>query len=340
MLDDTPDDLRTDELIVTRNGKLLFEHYDGVFDHGKPHSLWSASKTVTATLLGAAIEARLKTPDGKSIILDTMLPQFYAASERKKPLVPDITPLSSVRLRHLVEMTAGFAWQESYEGDVETSTILQMLYLDDQRDMPSFALNRPIVFQPGSRWLYSGGNANLIMGALRRAAGADVSDLPWRLLFEPLGIAEEVVFECDGAGNFVGSSYVHLTPRAMARLGELYLHDGIWQGQRILPPGWVQDAKALNPAQLSTDYGPGYDAYVRSEGPYGKRGFWLNLPMRGMEKPFPDAPADMFFAAGHYGQLIIILPSQNMMLARTGHDAGYWSSINTLVAKALACFAP
>jgi CubicO group peptidase (beta-lactamase class C family) len=217
-----------------------------------------------------------------------------------------------------------------------------MLYLSGSGDMARYALDQPMADAPGARWNYSGGNVNLLMAELGRFAGEGYEELPWRLLFDPLGMGREgpVVVERDAAGTFVGSSYVHMTPRDMARLGQLHLQDGVWEGRRILPEGWVEAARTPVAVQGRLELGPDYIAYVDREGLYGQRSFWLNLEVPGLATQFPQAPRDLYLAAGHYGQIILILPSQGLVIARTGHDAEYWSKIDALATKAIACFAP
>lgn len=333
----------TDGLVVLKDGKRLVEFYDGTFDRTKPHPLWSASKTVTATLLGAAIQAGMTDAEGSRLSLDTPLETALDTARDPAVAARDRARFAEITLAHLVEMTAGFAWEESYEGAVEDSSVLRMLYRDGHADMARFALNQPVVFPPGERWIYSGGNVNLIMAVLRHFAGEDYPLLPWTLLFDPLGLGRDggapVVVERDRSGTFVGSSYVYMAPRDMARLGQLYLDDGVADGRRVLPEVWVRDARQLVPALRRVDLGPDYVDYVNREGLYSRRGFWLNVEVPGLAVQFPASPRDMFFAAGHYGQLIVLLPGERIVIARTGHDVEYWSKIDAFVSKAVACFA-
>ena len=341
-----PDGFKTDGLVVVRKGRIVYEYYDGIYDRWTPHPLWSASKSVTATVLGAAIQRGARIDGKERLSLDTLLHRVYPISLRK-----DVDTKSGdaayrrITVRDLVRMTAGFAWEESYESAVEDSTVLRMLYIDGRRNMPLFAIRQPMRPEgPGQRWSYSGGNSNLIMGVLKAAYGPRYESLPWDILFRQLGISPKPprkrgpVVERDASGHFVGSSYVYMTPRDMARLGHLYLRDGVWQGKRILPDDWVTKARTFNAAQGNLAFGSEYVSYINREGLFSERTFWLNVEVPGLAVQFPNAPRDMFFAAGHYGQLILILPTQDMVIARTGHDAEYWSKIGSFVSKAIACF--
>lgn len=328
----------TDGLVVLRNGERAFEYYDGVFDAQKPHPLWSASKSVTATLLGMAVQSGAVV-NGPPLTLDLGIARILGDVRTDAWQARDAADFSDITLGHLIEMTSGFEWDESYESAVSDSSVLAMLYRDGARDMALFALNQPLVAAHGTRWNYSGGNANIVMAALRHALGDRYDRMPWDFLSEPLGLKGPMVVEQDQSGTFVGSSYVYMTPRDMARFGQLYLDGGIADGRRLLPAGWVEAARALVPAQTRLELGADYVDYINREGLYSRRGFWLNLDVTGLAKQFPTAPDDMFFAAGHYGQLIIMLPSHRLVIARTGHDAEYWSRIDTFVSRAVACFA-
>jgi CubicO group peptidase (beta-lactamase class C family) len=258
----------------------------------------------------------------------------------------DDTNYRKIRIRDLLSMTASLAWSESYEGDIEESTVMRMLYLDGQADMARFAAAQPMLAEePGTRWLYSSGNANILMGILKATYGDRYATAPWDLLFTPLGMPIDkqkkigAVVERDASGTFVGSTYIHLTPRDMARLGYLYLTDGIWNGRRLLPEGWVAQARRFNAGQKNLRFGSDYVDYIDREGIYSDGAFWLNVKVPGLKVQFPNSPRDTFFAAGHYGQLIVILPTQRLVLARTGHDLEYWSKIDGFVSRAVECFA-
>ena len=336
----------TDGLVVARGGTILFEHYDAEYDAARPHVLWSASKSVTATLLGAAIQAGTRLPGGAPLTLDTPLQSVFPASLRRVT-GPDThaAHYRQIRLRHLLGMTAGFAWRETYEADITHSSFLPMLYLEGQRNMSRYAMDQPMLAEPpGTRWTYSGGNSNIIMAVLRAAAGPRYATLPWDLLFGPLGMEVDPargvgpVWERDGSGHFVGSSYLNLAPRDMARIGLLYLRDGIWQGRRILPEGWIAQARRFNTAQGNVALGPEYVRMINDEGIFSDGTFWLNVEVPGLAVQFPNAPRDLFMAAGHYGQVLIMLPTQDLIIARTGHDPEYWSRLDRLITAALRCF--
>lgn len=325
--DEEPGGLKTDQLVVVKNGKVFFEYAESPYGDDKPHSLWSASKSVTATLVGAALQRGV-------LHLEDKLSDFYPASLRtdKGPYEKNY---EKITIEDLLEMGSGFEWSESYEGDIRSSSVLDMVYLRGWKDMALFALQSPIRPEgPGKFWRYSSGNSNLLMGILKKKMGDAYKSMPWDFLFNPLGM-KSARFERDASGTFVGSSYVYASAQDMAKIGYLLLHDGIWAGKRILPEGWTEYVTEISPAMLAPLTTPEY--IKKEEGVFG-RTVWLNKPVKGIPKPFPNAPDDMFFAAGHYGQLIYVIPSMDLVIARNGYDTEYWSKIDTMVSKAVDCF--
>ena len=169
--------------------------------------------SVTSGILGTAIQQ-------KRLALDNRLSSFFPESLRTNKNQYERF-YESIQVSDLLVMGANFDWNEDYDGDIKTSSVLPMLYLSGYKDMVAFSANALMRPEgPGNRWIYSGGDANLIMGILHKIYGADYPTMPWRNLFDPIGM-KSVVFEQDGAENYVGSSYVHASPRDMARFGFL-----------------------------------------------------------------------------------------------------------------------
>jgi len=135
--------------------------------------------------------------------------------------------------------------------------------------------------------------------------------------FEKIGITD-AVFETDPSGDFVGSSYLYATARDYARFGLLYLNDGVFSGERILPEGWVKYTRT--PAS-------------GSGGKYGAL-FWLNIDGR-----YPSAPSDMFSCEGHDGQMIFIMPSHDIVVVVLGfsHKPDNSLDFDRLLKDILAC---
>ena len=175
---------------------------------------------------------------------------------------------------------------------------------------------------PGTYWEYSSGTTNIIARVLRQSFADEKEYLryPRERLFEPIGM-QSAVFEPDAAGIFIGSSYLYATARDWARLGLLYLQDGVWQGKRLLPEDWVK--YTLTPAPHAPDARYGAQVWLKlDQGPASKS--------RDVgEPPFPE---DAYYMLGHYGQTVAIVPSRDLVIVRLGQtwDEDEWDPASVL----------
>ncbi len=180
-----------------------------------------------------------------------------------------------------------------------------MLYLEP--DMAAYAHAQPLDHPTGSAWSYSSGTAVLLSRIWQQAAGADALTLPRRRLFAPLGMSSAIM-EADARGNLVGSSYMYATAHDWARFGQFLLQDGVWNGQRLLPEGYV----AMMHAPASTSKGQYCQGQLWCWGPDGKTPDGKN----------PDVtfklPSDTYWMLGHDGQSIAIVPSKDLVFVRLG----------------------
>jgi len=221
-----------------------------------------------------------------------------------------------------MRMSSGIDWNETYEASPVFSSVMAMLYSRGSDDMPAFVASNPAKHAPGTFWSYSSGDTNLALAALRTTMTAEEYDnYPWKALFEPLGMTS-ARFERDGAGNFVGSSYLYSSARDLAKWAFLYLADGVWEGKRILPEGFVAYSLTMAPAYYTTtitrslwEDNPGAQVYLN-----------LGDPKRGIPRPWPKAPPDMFAASGHWGKSIVVFPSSDLIAVRLGDDREYGCS--------------
>jgi CubicO group peptidase (beta-lactamase class C family) len=299
---------RTNGLVVIKDGRLVYERYARGFGPDTPHIVWSASKSVLQALYGAAVAEGLADID-------------RPVAERSPWLGAD---KARITYRELLQMRSGIAFTEGYEYAPLFSDVLAMLYTRGRADMASFAAAQPLAAAPGAAWAYQSGDSLILAAALRDLVGDRYPDYPWTALFDRIGVGS-ATWERDAAGTFVGSSYLYVTPRDLARLGLLYLRDGCWAGERILPEGWVAFAGTPSPALT----GPGI---------YGAH-WWLNRPGPDGVLPFADAPADLLAATGHWGQKLLVLPSHGLVIARAADDrAGF--ATGPFLAASIAAFAP
>jgi CubicO group peptidase (beta-lactamase class C family) len=194
---------------------------------------------------------------------------------------------------------------DAAEAESAFSPVAQMEYA--RADMAGFAAQHALKHPPGTRWEYTSANTLILDRLLGHTVGGGAEGMrafAQRELFAPLGMTG-VTMEFDGAGVFVGSSYVYAPARAYAQLGELYLNDGLSpQGRRVLPEGWVAWSRR---STLNTAYGAG---------------FWTNDgPSRiAASRVRQGFPKDGFFASGDLGQRIYIVPSERLVVARFGYS--------------------
>ncbi|MFV3405629.1 MULTISPECIES: serine hydrolase domain-containing protein [Pseudomonas] len=303
--------VRTDALLIIRDGRIVHERYAAPTRADTPHLTWSVSKSVLATLLGVAQgEGRFELDDPAS--------RFY----------PALRAHPALRLRDLLHWASGLVWQEDYEYAPLKSSVVAMLYTRGRDDMAAYAAGMPAERVPGERFVYSSGDSNLLGAALRgMLAPQQYADYPWQALFTPLGI-DGAVWERDGAGNYVASSYLYLRARDLARIGLLMQRDGRWGDRQLVPAAWVAFNRTL---------------FARAEAIPGEANpgghWWLNQPLPGQPRPWPDAPADTFAALGHWGQALYVLPAQKLVIVRYADDRDASFSHNALLKQVLAALA-
>ncbi len=274
--------LGTRAVVVLSGGQIVGERYAQGFDASTPQLGWSMSKSVASLLAGRLVEEGAVSLDDQELREDW-------TDER-----------AAISIEDLLRMRSGLAWDETY--DLGTP-ITEMLYL--QGDMAGFAASQPLAHPVGEYQQYSSGSTNIMCSVLRDRSGALAGDvtLADALLFEPLGLAT-TVWEADETGLPVCSSYLWAVPRDWAALGQLALQDGMWDGQRLLPPGWIE--------QSATDGG----TPSGEDEAYGL-GWWLNRHADG-RLANPELPADAFWMSGHDGQRVYVVPSSDLVVVRMG----------------------
>ncbi len=293
--------VRTDGIVIIHDGAIIYERYDHGYDANMRHISWSAAKSFTNVVTGIAVR------EGALEVTDSICDHVTPGSQ----------DVCAVTVQDALEFGTGFDWLETYEGQSPTaSSVLAMLYGEGRGDTATFVTGHPLRDAPGATWYYSSGDTNVASAAVGAAlTPAHGEYFPWPLLFDPIGMTS-AVWERDGAGTYVGSSYVYATTRDFARFGWLLLGDGCWEGERILPEGWVEWSTQVNDAFLShpIDHGGG-----TMQG----RGFWLNrrVPEQGLTNlPWPHVPEGSFAALGHWRQSIYVVPQAGLVVARNGDD--------------------
>jgi CubicO group peptidase (beta-lactamase class C family) len=307
------DGIRTDGLLVIKSGEIVYEKYGRGYSASNRHISWSVAKSITSALVGVAVN------DGKLTIADSLCKYVSARDE-----------LCPITVRHMLEMGSGMHWQEEYENEnYQSSSVISMQFGIGHRDMVSFVLNHKKEREPGTKFLYSTGEAHVLGEVVRQAMEPTYGkDWIWTELFNRIGM-NSAVFQVDPKGTPLGGSYVFATPRDFARFAYLYLNDGCWEGNRLLPTGWV--ANSTKVAQTYMTGPPG-----TNDEPYGWM-WWLNqVPIGFTALPWPDVPADTYAAEGHWGQYIFIVPSKDVVIVRTADDRDEASTdLNQLIKLSL-----
>lgn len=294
--------IRTDGVVIIRNGFLVYENYARGYNPETKHLIWSIAKSYTNAIAGIAVRKGFVELDGE-VARD--VPELNRTEDHKK-----------ITYRHLLNMSSGLSANEGYESSPLNSSVIAMLYTRGRGNMGLFSAELPIRSEPGSVVYYSSSDTNLLSHALRNALGQEVyNNLPKKELFEPLGISD-TTWEQDGSGVYVGSSYIYTTPRDLAKFGFLYLNNGTWENRRILPPGWVQFSRTPAPAYKTSPHYDGLEDYNYTAHWYANTG----IPDVGIPKPLPDAPDDTFYGSGHWGQRLYIIPSLDLVVVRVGDD--------------------
>lgn len=270
----------THALVVVQGGRLGFERYAEGFGPDQTYPSWSKAKSITHALVGLAV--------GDGLI------DIFAPADVPEWRTPG-DPRGAITLDQLLRMSSGLRWIEDYVPG-HPSDVRAMLFAEGKADVAAYAAGCELAHEPGTFWQYSSGTTNLVARALQRALdkrGADFEAWMRERLFAPLGM-ESPIPKFDAAGTFIGSSYCFCTARDSARFGLLYLRDGVWEGRRLLPEGWVDYARTPTPQSPE-------DA---AAGRYGAH-WWLGGPAS-------------FSANGYDGQFTVCAPDLDMVLVRHG----------------------
>lgn len=279
------DAVDTRALLIVYKNKIVEEKYAPGYDVNSMFLGWSIGKSITAALIGILVKQG-KLDVNQAAPVNT----WQQANDGRK----------QIRIEDLLQQTSGLKFRENYNS---YSNATNMLF--NKGDMAAYVESLPLKTKPGTEFYYSSGNSNVLSRIVRSTVGEkEYHAFPYNELFYKLGMHHTVI-EPDASGTFVGSSYIWSSARDYAKFGLLYLNDGVWNNERILPEGWVQ--KTMTPPAANQLKNYGYQ-------------FWLNGvdPNDHSKKEFPSMPADFFYADGYKGQRIYIIPSMQLVVVRFG----------------------
>ena len=280
------DPIQTRAVVIVYDGQIVAERYAEGFDAETPLLSWSMGKSITNTMIGVLVHEGL---------LDIAQPAPITWWREEGD------PRQKITTKHLLEMKSGLDFDETYGGYGDATDMLFVSHSSAQR-----AAQAELAAEPGTRWSYSSGDTNLLSQVVRNVLANDARyhAFPTEEIFYKIG-AYSAIFETDASGTFVGSSFVYMTARDWARWALLYLRDGVWEGERILPEGWAEYSCSPTPNTPRGEYGAQ---------------FWLNRgnPPGSENRPFPSVPTDYCAAQGFETQRVAIFPEKKAIILRLG----------------------
>jgi len=280
-------------VLASHSGSVFLEHYtQGIdeewgrplgqiaFDAGALHDLRSVTKSIVSLLYGIALDKQLVPPPEAALL--AQFPEY--ADLARDPA------RARIAIGHALTMTLGMEWDENRPySDPLNSEIAMELAPDRYR----FVLDRPIIAEPGSRWIYSGGSVALIGAIIARGTGQSLPDFARDALFAPLGI-ERFHWSAGNDGVASAASGLRLTAPDLLKIGQMLLRKGVWNGQTIVSEGWIE--ASFTPA-ISTPDGLGY----------GRLWFIGDAP-----SPAFDAPRPWHAGFGNGGQRLWLMPEADI----------------------------
>ena len=295
-------------VVIVRHGRLALERYyagademlgrplgEVSFGPGTPHDMRSVTKSIVGLLYGIALAAG-KVPKPESVLIDQFpeYPELAGDPQRRR-----------LTVAHALSMTLGIEWRE--DGDYTTPDNGEIA-MERSPDRWRYVLERPVVETPGTRWVYCGGATALIGRLLTRGTGMSLTDYARAVLFDPLGIGE-TGWNRGGDGEPLAASGARLTPRDLARIGQLMLQHGQWEGKQVVPTAWI--AASTRPS-VSID-GPfryGWHWYLGEAHVTGKPQHWIGAIGNGGQRLYvvPGLELAVAITAGNYNR-----PDQGQM---------------------------
>ena len=238
-------------VVVVHNGYIVTEKYYPPYKQDTLRYLYSVTKAVVSALVGIAIQ------EGYINSVDDLVLDFFP----ERSFENDDALKRSITLEHLLTMSSGLAWDRTE--------------MASTRDWVQYVLDQPMYVEPGTEFFYSCGNAHVLSAIIQKTSGMNTRDFAQQYLFDPLGITD-VKWETNINDIPIGGWGISMKPRDMAKLGYLYLNQGVWDGRQIIPAEWIK-ATAERHIQVPEPLEPwdlyiGYLWWVHGDGPYAAHG--------------------------------------------------------------------
>lgn len=273
---------QTNALVVVHRGRIVAERYADGMGPGDAQPSWSMAKSILHAAVGILVR------DGRLDVAEpATVPQWQTAGDAR----------AAITLDSLLHMTSGLRFCEDYVDD-QVSDVIKMLFRPGTDDTAAFAASFALDHPPDTVFNYSSGTSNIVSAEVKRIVGGGEAYAGFlrRELFDRIGMASATP-RFDESGNWIASSFCFCTPRDFARFGLLYLRDGTWAGERVLPEGWVDYGRTPGPVQPAEEDGQGYGAH-----------WWLLNDDLGT-----------FYASGYVGQYVLVVPALDLIIVRNGN---------------------
>jgi CubicO group peptidase (beta-lactamase class C family) len=279
---------RTRAVVIVYKGRIVAEQYAPGFYRDTPMPGWSMTGAMTNALAGILVKQGRLSTDQCNLLLE-----WRGHGDLRSKITVD----------NLMRMSSGLQFDEDYSDP--QNDLSYMLFRTG--NAAAYAVGKRLEYKPGTMWHFSSGSLVILSRIFKDAIHGTEDDyltFPQRALFRPLGMSTAVI-EPDAAGTFLASSFGYASARDWARLGLLFMRDGVWNGRRIFPKGWIRYSTTPTPGSPHSKYGAC---------------FWLCIPdsytspvSRGLA-----LPDDCFYAVGQNGQFIVIIPSKKLVIVRLG----------------------
>ncbi|MFW9800726.1 MAG: serine hydrolase domain-containing protein, partial [Candidatus Thorarchaeota archaeon] len=281
--------LRIDSILIVRNGYLVFEEYpSSLYSPGDYHIIHSCTKSFTSALVGIAIQNGY-IGDVSDRMIDYFSNRTIANLDNRK---------QNITIEHLLTMTSGLEWDEWTVPYGRSGNDATDMFSSDSSTQ--YVLDLPMAYEPGESWTYNSGGSHLLGAIVADTAGQTLSAFAFEHLLGPLGISEaNVLWPHDQEGYDYGSGGVYMRPLDMAKFGYLYLNNGSWDGQQIVPSEWVTKSA-------------GTEVYFNEYSGYSYQ-WWT----------YPTDIANVYTAIGFAGQFIFVVPSLDMVVVFTSNTPPY-----------------
>jgi CubicO group peptidase (beta-lactamase class C family) len=281
-----------DSLLVVKNGKIIMEEYSNQYNKLKLHTLQSVTKSITSVLVGLAKD------QGNFNNLEEILVEYFP---EYKNIMGSDPRKKAITLKNALTMTAGFEWREL--GVSISDSDNNIIIANNSEDVNEYVLKQPMKYEPGKMFNYNSGCPLLLSSVLKKSTGLATEKFAEEYLFKPLGIKKHLWIKSKNGLAHTGGG-LFLTPRDLAKIGQLFLNNGKWNGKQVISKEWI---KASTAPVVTISSSQAYGFY-----------WWIYPSERG---GVVSKDKDYIYAAtGYKGQFMFVVPYKNMVVVSTADN--------------------